>query len=99
MATRLVLLAIALIALAATPHAQSDLDALMERVLARRDENWKKLQQYLLNERETLEVVGPGAARLYGFRREYVWFPRDGVFIRSPLTADGVAIDEAERRA
>ena len=30
----------------------SDLDEFMSRVLARRDENWKKLQQYILNERE-----------------------------------------------
>ena len=28
--------------------AQSDLDAFMEKVLARRDDNWKKLQQYVL---------------------------------------------------
>ena len=39
----------------------SDLDQLMERVLARRDENWKKLQQYLLEEKETFDLAGPGA--------------------------------------
>ena len=57
----------------------------MERVLARRDENWKKLQQYVLDERETLDLTGPGGARLYGFRRDYSWFMRDGIFVRSPL--------------
>ena len=38
----------------------SDLDAFMEKVLARRDENWKKLQQYVLDEREQIDIRGPG---------------------------------------
>ena len=37
--------------------------------------------------------------RVYGFEREYLWFPREGFFIRSPLRANGVAIAEPERRA
>jgi hypothetical protein len=77
--------------------AQSDLDAFMERVLARRDENWKKLQQYILDEEEQFQLLGPGGNRLYGFNREYVWFIRQGYFIRSPLKADGVRISEEER--
>ena len=76
----------------------TDLDQLMERVLARRDENWKKLQQYVLDERETFALAGPGGARLYGFRRDYTWFLREGVFIRSPLRADGVTLSEEQRR-
>ena len=32
--------------------AESDLDAFMQQVLAHRDDNWKKLQQYILDERE-----------------------------------------------
>src|ERR1044072_7119134 len=32
-------------------EAQTDLDAFMRQVLARRDDNWKKLQQYILDER------------------------------------------------
>ena len=76
----------------------TDLDQLMERVLARRDENWKKLQQYVLDERETFDLTGPGGARLYGFRRDYTWFLREGVFIRSPLRADGVTLSEEQRR-
>jgi len=69
-------------------------------VLARRDDNWKRMQQYVLDERETFQILGPGGAPFYGFRREYVWFPRDGdgVFVRSPLTVDGVKLGEAERR-
>jgi hypothetical protein len=84
----------------AFPAAQppSDLDQLMERVLARRDENWKKLQQYVLEERETFDLTGPGGARLYGFRRDYSWFMQGGIFVRSPLRADGVTISESDRR-
>jgi hypothetical protein len=77
--------------------AQSDLDALMERVLAARDRNWTKLQQFILEERETLRVTGPGGARLLGRQRDYQWFLREGIFVRSPLRADGVAIDLATR--
>jgi len=77
---------------------RSDLDAFMSQVLTRRDDNWKKLQQYVLDEDETVLVTGPDAQRLYGSHREYTWFPRDGVFIRSPLKADGVSISEDERR-
>jgi hypothetical protein len=79
------------------PASQSDLDAFMERVLARRDENWKKLQQYILDEDERFQLLGPGGNPLYGFTREYVWFIRQGYFIRSPLKVDGVRISEEER--
>ena len=80
------------------PAGTNDLDAFMARVLARRDDNWKKLQQYVLDERETFQLLGPGGSALYGWRREYAWFPRDGVFVRSPVRADGVEISEADRR-
>jgi hypothetical protein len=69
----------------------------MSRVLARRDDNWKKMQQYILDEDERLQISGPDASRLYGFSREYTWFIRDGVFVRSPVRFDGVTISEAER--
>jgi hypothetical protein len=77
--------------------AQSDLDDFMSRVLARRDENWKKLQQFILEERETLQVTGPGGVPLHGTRHEYRWFPQDGMFVRSPLRVDGVDVAESER--
>jgi hypothetical protein len=70
----------------------------MERVLARRDDNWKKLQQYILDEREVAELRGPGNTRMWGQDREYTWFIRDGYFIRSPVKFDGVTIGEDERR-
>ena len=86
------------VTLPARQASGTDLDQLMERVLARRDENWKKLQQYVLDERETFDLAGPGGVRLYGFRRDYTWFLREGVFIRSPLRADGVTLSEEQRR-
>ena len=78
--------------------AQSDLDAFMQQVVARRDDNWKKLQQYVLDEREVLDLRGPGNIRMWGEERDYTWFIRDGFFIRSPLTFNGVKISEDERR-
>lgn len=78
--------------------SSSDLDAFMARVLERRDENWKKLRQYLLDEREEIAIVGPSGAPLWGERRDYTWFIRDGVFVRSPLRANGAAVSETDRR-
>lgn len=94
-------LACAALLLAGLPtglEAQSDLDAFMAKVLARRDDNWKKLQQYVLEEREAFDLTGPGGLPLYGFRRDYTWFIRQGIFVRSPLRANGVAISEVDRR-
>src|SRR5688572_2031495 len=85
-------------AIVAYPSAQGDLDTLMSDVLTRRDDNWKKLQQYTLTERETLQITALAVFRLFGFEREYLWFPREGFFIRSPLKADGVPIAEEKRR-
>jgi hypothetical protein len=77
----------------------TDLDRLMEEVVKRRDDNWKKLQQYILTEEERIAVTGPGGLRLFGQSREYQWFVKEGFFIRSPLTANGVTIGERDRRA
>jgi len=78
--------------------AQTDLDAFMKKVLARRDDSWKRLQQYILNERDVVEVRGPGQMPVWGERREYNWFLRDGYFVRSPVTVNGVTIGEADRQ-
>jgi hypothetical protein len=77
--------------------AQTDLDAFMRDVLARRDDNWKKLQQYVLDEQSTLDIRGPGYAPLWGERRDYTWYLRDGFFVRSPVKVNGVTIPEDER--
>jgi hypothetical protein len=81
----------------AAPSAQTDLDALMREVVARRDDNWKKLQQYVLDEHETIELRGPDRLPMWGERREYLWFIRDGFFVRSPLKVNGVTVGEADR--
>jgi hypothetical protein len=101
---RAVTLATAAVACLAAPpslaarQAGNDLDRFMAQVLARRDDNWRKLQQYVLDERERAEFVGPGGLRLFGLDREYLWYIRDGVFVRSPVKFDGVMLNEAERR-
>jgi hypothetical protein len=83
---------------AGDPSDQSDLDAFMQKVVARRDENWKKIQQYVLDETETVQVRGPSELPVWGDKREYTWFIKDGYFVRSPLKANGVTIQEDERR-
>jgi hypothetical protein len=93
--------AICLVAHPAVPAAaavQSDLDAFMRQVLAHRDDNWKKLQQYILDEHEGIELRGPTRTPLWGEHRDYTWYLRDGFFVRSPVKFNGVAIGEAERR-
>jgi hypothetical protein len=70
----------------------------MKQVVARRDDNWKKLQQYVFDEREQLEMRGPSRVPIWGERREYTWYIRDGFFVRSPTKFNGVTIGDAERR-
>ncbi len=84
---------------ATAPVAQSDLDAFMKQVVVKRDDNWKKFQQYILDEREQFELRGPGKVPLWGDRRDYTWYVRDGFFVRSPVRANGVAVSEDERRS
>lgn len=77
----------------------SDLDELMERVISTRDDSWRLMRQYVLDEHETLRVVGSAGDPIYGFSRDYTWFIKQGIFVRSPVRADGAAIADAERRA
>jgi hypothetical protein len=79
------------------PGAQSDLDDFMKQVLERRDSNWKKLQQYVLDEREQIEMRGPSGTPLWGERRDYTWYIRDGFFVRSPLRVNGGPVSESDR--
>ena len=78
--------------------AQSDLDEFMRQVLAKRDENWKKLQQYVLDEKEHIDVIGPQLTRIMGARKEYRWYIKEGFFVRSPVMFDGVLVSETERK-
>ncbi|HEX5475490.1 MAG TPA: hypothetical protein VFX12_12590 [Vicinamibacterales bacterium] len=92
----------ALIAQAAgqAPSAPSnDLDALMARTLKRRDVNRQTLNQYVLDELETFELLGPGGTPVTRMRREYTWYVRNGIHVRSPVRFDGVPISDTDRRA
>jgi len=77
----------------------TDLDTFMARVLERRDETWRKLHDYVLDETEQIRIVGPGAVPLHGLKREFTWYVREGFLIRSPVKYDGVELGEADRRA
>ncbi len=80
-------------------QAPTDLDVFMKQVLERRDDNWKKLREYVLDETERLDVRGPGQVPIEGFRREFTWYVRDGLLVRSPVKYNGVTLDEQQRRA
>jgi hypothetical protein len=76
----------------------SDLDAFMEKVLARRDVNRATLNQYVLDETETFEILGPGRWPMHRMKREFTWYAQDGMHVRSPVRFDGVAVGEEPRR-
>jgi hypothetical protein len=86
-----------ILALLAT-QAPNDIDAFMEKVLERRDINWEQYHEYFCRERAELVVEGslPGVP-LQGAQQEFLWFVRDGYFVRSPVSADGVAISREQR--
>ncbi|HSC28854.1 MAG TPA: FtsQ-type POTRA domain-containing protein [Vicinamibacterales bacterium] len=69
----------------------------MEKVLARREVNRTILQQYILDETERVEVLGPGKVPLFRQHREFTWYVRDGLHVRSPVRFDGVAVGERDR--
>jgi hypothetical protein len=75
-AIRVVLLVLA--ACTASAQPATDLDEFMSRTLARRDDNWRKLQQYVLDERERALLLGPGNVRLFGTDRQFIWYIREG---------------------
>jgi len=91
---------VALLLLATAPSlpAQSDLDAFMQDVLAHRDDNWKKLQQYILDEHEEIQLTGPSRIPIWGEKKDYTWFIREGFFVRSPVKVNGASVSESERR-
>jgi hypothetical protein len=51
-----------------------------------------------LDEREQIDVRAPNDTVLFGDQREYTWYIRDGIFLRSPVRANGVTVPEGERR-
>ena len=89
---------------AAPPAAQAkaaaprtDLDAFMEKVLARREVNRATLNQYVLDETETFEVLGPGRWPLHRTKRDFTWYERESMHVRSPIRFNGVTVGEEER--
>lgn len=78
--------------------ADSEIDRFMERVLERRAANAAVRRQYVLDEDIRFRVTGPGGEPLWGSHQEFTWYERDGIFVRSPVRADGVPIDEERRR-
>ncbi len=84
---------------ATSPPATTDLDRFMATALQRRDIDRTTLSDYVLDEVESFEVLGPGRVPFARMRHEYTWYVRDGMHVRSPLKFDGVPISEPERRA
>ena len=76
----------------------NEIDRFMERVLENRDASWRRIGDFVLREVLTLDVDGPAGLPIAGFRREYEWYVREDVVVRSPRRFDGVDIGEAERR-
>jgi hypothetical protein len=77
---------------------ETDLDALMARCLERRNETWRVLHDYVLDERERFGLVGPSDVRLFGSDRQYTWYVQDGILVRSPVRFNGVAVPDKDRR-
>jgi hypothetical protein len=78
--------------------ATTDLDQFMVGALQRRDIDRQTLSDYVLDESETFEVLGAGRVPYARMRREYTWYVRDGIHVRSPVKFDGVPIPESSRR-
>ena len=70
----------------------------MEQVLDRRDENRIAQRRYVFDETERFTVTAYDGEVYQAYTREYVWYRRDGVFVRSPVRIDGVVPSEADWR-
>ena len=79
------------------PVITNELDAFMAKVLARREVNRKTLEQYILDESESFEILGPGRMPLHRSKRDYTWYVRDGMHVRSPVRFNGVGVGEEAR--
>jgi hypothetical protein len=80
-----------------TLQFEGDLDSFMEKVLKRREINWDELHGYVFSEKEVLEIKGVKIPAIESFRREYVWFVRDGYLVRSPARVNGVKVSKEEQ--
>ncbi|MEW5981774.1 MAG: hypothetical protein AB1806_05325 [Acidobacteriota bacterium] len=89
--------AVALLQAQTPAGGQSDLDQLMAAALKNRDDSWLRLHDYVLDERETFEILGGDRIPLHGLRREYSWSVREGYLVRRPMRSNGVAIPPDEQ--
>ena len=94
-----VFLVFAMLLAQAAPSPQTDLDRFMAQALQRRDVDRRALGDYVLDEVESFDVLGPGRVPVVRMRRNYTWFVQDGIHVRSPLEANGVPVPESDRRA
>ena len=76
---------------------ENELDRFMARVLEQQEQNETSRLEYVLDERSEGRLAGPDGELVT--RSDYTWYARDGVFVRSPVRVDGVAIGGEERRA
>jgi len=78
----------------------SDLDEFMAKVMRKRSAYAENLRDYIFSESESLEIkVGTKIAPQWSYRREYLWFVRDGYLVRSPVLVDGVRVSDKEKTA
>jgi len=75
----------------------NELDDFMAKVLKKRDIDWERLHNYIFSSTEILEIKKGEIPALENFRREYIWYVRDGYLVRSPVRIDGVKISAGER--
>jgi hypothetical protein len=75
----------------------NELDAFMEKVLKRREVNKQTLEQYILDEVEVVEVLGPARMPVFRQKRDFTWYVREGLHVRSPVKFDGVTVGDEER--
>ncbi len=83
-------------ALKVTP--EPDLDTLMEKVLERRDVNWREAQDFIFREQVDLECRGFDVAPEESYRKEYEWYYRGGNLVRRLVRSDGVKVDGPEEK-
>ncbi|MCY4508787.1 MAG: hypothetical protein OXG35_17800, partial [Acidobacteria bacterium] len=82
----------------AQERGENELDRFMEQVLARRDENRIARREYVFDEVERFTVTGYDGEVYSSFTLEFVWYRRDGVFVRSPVRFNGVDAGEDDWR-
>ena len=74
---------------------ENALDRFMARVLEQQGRKVALRLGYVLDEQAEVHLAGPDRELLV--QGDYIWYARDGVFVRSPIRVDGVTIGAEER--